>query len=282
MAGTDALLALLVAIAFHYSSMSVKASQLWDMGLAILIISLIVGGASLCWWRRYDRLRDDALIVFWGLILGTLLNFPIYAATRCRFPLQDRLLAGIDARIGLQVPVILSWMSHHSTIKSVLAAGYAALMPMIILAAIIPVITRHLKATKEYMTACVIATALTIPVLALMPAVGPWASYGTAPTVPQIQFQETYQTLRQAGHFTIDMTYDAGLVTFPSFHVVLAILSAMALCSVRLLRVPAVLLCLLIVVGTMASGWHYEADIIAGVVLAGVSITGAKVFRFRD
>jgi membrane-associated phospholipid phosphatase len=57
-------------------------------------------------------------------------------------------------------------------------------------------------------------------------------------------------------------------VCFPSFHAAWAVLAALALWSVKPLRVPAVVLASLIVISTVTTGWHYAVDTLAGVSLA--------------
>jgi membrane-associated phospholipid phosphatase len=65
----------------------------------------------------------------------------------------------------------------------------------------------------------------------------------------------------------LDM-HQAGIVSFPSYHVVLANLSALALSSVRRLRAVAWLLAALVCVSTVLTGWHYGVDVLGGLLVA--------------
>jgi membrane-associated phospholipid phosphatase len=69
----------------------------------------------------------------------------------------------------------------------------------------------------------------------------------------------------------LDMN-DAGIVSFPSFHVVLALLSAMALGTIRSLRVWVWALAGLICISAVTTGWHYGVDILGGMILAIVTL----------
>jgi membrane-associated phospholipid phosphatase len=78
------------------------------------------------------------------------------------------------------------------------------------------------------------------------------------------------------GPVTLDME-DAGIVAFPSFHVLLAILTAVALSAIRWLRAPAWAMAVLVGLSTLTTGWHYLVDVIGGIVLAIVSVGAAKL-----
>ncbi len=59
----------------------------------------------------------------------------------------------------------------------------------------------------------------------------------------------------------------AAIVSFPSFHVVLALLSAAALWPYRKLRLALVALCAAICVSTVTTGWHYVIDLVGGLAV---------------
>jgi membrane-associated phospholipid phosphatase len=82
--------------------------------------------------------------------------------------------------------------------------------------------------------------------------------------------------------YAIDPNYSSSLIAFPSFHVIMAVLSAVALWSVRRARIPAAVLCGLIVCSTVATGWHYVVDVLAGIVFAALAHAGAKVFTAAE
>jgi membrane-associated phospholipid phosphatase len=63
-----------------------------------------------------------------------------------------------------------------------------------------------------------------------------------------------------------------GVVCFPSFHVIWAILCAAALWTYKPLRVPVALVYGLIILSTMTTGWHYFIDVVAGAVVALLSL----------
>ena len=71
--------------------------------------------------------------------------------------------------------------------------------------------------------------------------------------------------------FVMDLSYVNGLLCFPSFHTILAILAAVALWSIPYARWLSSLWAGLIVVSTVTTGWHYVIDVVAGLVISGTA-----------
>ncbi len=72
-----------------------------------------------------------------------------------------------------------------------------------------------------------------------------------------------------------------GIVTFPSFHTAAGVMLAWGFWSVRLLRWPMLAINAAMIASTPSIGAHYLVDVIAGVVMALMSIALAKrILRF--
>jgi len=276
MALATAAFALFAAASLFGASLSFHPSQ----GLARLAFDSVpwLTVAAYCQWRGYARLRDGALAATWAGAVNFLSVIPVYAAARSAAPFRDGLFARVDARLGLQVPMVLGWLQSHGAARIFLAFSYDLLLPMVICAVLVTALAGPIRALKQYIVAVVVAIGLAVPVSWALPAVGPWATYGFRPSADQAAFALTLGKLRAPGPFVIDSSYGSGLITFPSFHVILAALSCIALWSVPKLRLPAALLCALIACSTVATGWHYVADGLAGIVVAALAHACARAF----
>ena len=58
-----------------------------------------------------------------------------------------------------------------------------------------------------------------------------------------------------------------GIVAFPSFHTILAILSVRALWGIGKLRAIGTALGVAICLSTVATGWHYVIDVLSGIAV---------------
>jgi membrane-associated phospholipid phosphatase len=230
-----------------------------------------------CWWAKFERFFQACLIIFWSFVLGKLLGFPVYLAARSRMPLQDEALAHFDKMLGLQVPSILHFTANHSWMKATFAVSYDLLFPLMVLSVLIPAVMYRWTAAKELVVATSLATVIGSMMFAFSPAIGPWVVYPIVPSAQQTTCATLFLALR-SGSFHMLSPDDKGIICFPSFHVMLAIVSCVAMCSVRVLRIPAILLASLIVISTLTTGWHYVADVVGGLTLAVIAELLAKGF----
>jgi len=80
----------------------------------------------------------------------------------------------------------------------------------------------------------------------------------------------------------LDLAYRDGLICFPSFHTILAVLAGVALWSIPYLRWAAAALAALIVVSTVTTGTHYVVDVVAGLGVAFVAFGVAKGYTWLE
>jgi hypothetical protein len=220
-----------------------------------------------------NQKRDAALTLPWIVLLVALVPWAAVLSGRLGMPLRDGFFASMDDHLGFSVPAIVGWMSVHPRISAVLNHSYPLLFLLLAVAAVLPAAMGLSPAAQRFLVANTIAFLAAFPVFALLPAIGPWAGYHVAGTAEQRACEMAIVTIR-GGH----PAAGAGIVCFPSFHVIWAVLSAAALWPIKPLRIPATLLAGLIVISTVTTGWHYVVDSVAGLALAGFSLACADRF----
>jgi hypothetical protein len=233
------------------------------------------------YWHEKGKteLRDAALAIPWGLLLMVALPCTVGVAGRLgrSIDIEDGKFARLDQALGISVPRIAEWASHH-WIGTLINQTYPLLFPLLLAGFLLPALTGKVAQSRQFLLANLAAFAIGMPLFALFPAVGPWYGYHLAATPGQMTCQQSLLHLRTPGFYSWQ---PLGVVCFPSFHVIWAILSAYALRCLRPLRIPAVVLSGIIILSTMTTAWHYFADVMAGVVVAVASIALSKSLSQR-
>jgi PAP2 superfamily len=236
----------------------------YSLSLTVALLMTVCGLPGLVWHEKknYER-RDAALVLPWIAAMYVFLRCTATFAGGLHFPLRDRLFASLDARLGVNVGAVVLWMGFHPVLRAVLDRSYDLLPPFLLVAALAPAFLGKKIAAERFLAANAIAFVTAVPVFCLLPAIGPWAGLGFPASSAQATCEQAIFAMRGGAHSAL-----AGIVCLPSFHTVWAVLSASALWRWRLLRGPATVLAILIVVSTLTSGWHYAVDVLAGLVWA--------------
>ncbi len=136
---------------------------------------------------------------------------------------------------------------------------------LIVSAPVIPPLCGRVVDSRRYVLAVIIAAVVTAALFALWPAAGPWTVEGFAPTKGQVVVTDGLSLLKSSKLLPADV--EGSVVAVPSFQVVLAVLSVVALWNVRWARWFAFVLGTLICVSTITTSWHYLFDVIGGLAL---------------
>ncbi len=216
-------------------------------------------------------LCDASMTIFWALTYTALLGYPTTVAARLMLsiPLQDAHFVEWDRWLGVNASDVSIWASHHRY-GNLVNRSYALLFPLMQLTILLPILTGKVKYAQKFITANLVAFAIGLPVFALLPGIGPWYGFHLSARPDQAACTALIILIRQPGPYLY--RYPSGVICFPSFHVVWAVLCSYALWGFRRLRIPVCVFSSLIVISTLTIGNHYFCDVIAGAVLAAVAI----------
>jgi hypothetical protein len=280
---TMAMVCLAVAAVSVYGTyatgITVSLSQLVSR---LALLAALLAGAAFYRWRREEKLLNLLMMTFWAVLITNLHMFPMFVAARQRVELCDDRFAQFDAALGIQVPDVLAVMRQYPALASFLEASYGLLTLLITLAVMVPPLCGRMDRAKEFALGVTVSALISMPTFAALPAVGPWVHYQYSPSPEQDRCMKTLLELKSAEPFAMDLAYADGLICFPSFHAILAVLAAMALRSTPYLRWPAALLACLIVVSTVTTGWHYLIDVLGGLVVVAASLSVAHVYLWLE
>lgn len=211
-----------------------------------------------------------------------------YLTATWALPLADARLARAEAALGFDWPAYLAVLQAHPRLAWWLALAYHTSGPQVGLTVIALSATLRVGRLWAYVRLFAVLLLAVVLIAALVPAAGPFVHYGLA-TVPDGSIEtlgalwhlDALEHLRAGTLRTLALEDIRGLVTFPSFHVCLAVLTAWALAPIPVLGPLAIALNAVIVVATLGAGGHYLPDLLAGFVLSVTVIGGRAVLRGR-
>ncbi len=245
------------------SCVDVPAAEVIQTVVTALMMALVVG---YCHVSGHRSLREFCLNFLWIICICSELVVLIALAGTAPTPLIDSKLAGLDARAGIQVPLVISSIASFPWLMRTLAITYNLSGPFALGAILAPAFARRAKEFRRALLAGSITGILTIALFSLLPAVGPWVVYGLHPTEAQSLCERSLRLLKSGQQVSVHATF--AIVSFPSFHVALAILCVLILWNFRLIRIPSIILGLAICVSTVTTGWHYLTDVAGGIAVS--------------
>jgi membrane-associated phospholipid phosphatase len=239
----------------------------------------------------FDRLVASAACGTELLILRALLMFALvvgmvtlsYLSASLSLPLRDSELAAIDWMLGFDWPAFLAVTNSHQWLVRLLRGAYHSSGPQLLVLFMVLSFIGRQQRLDEFIAVFALSSVATIVGMTLIPAEGAYAYYRPDPAlfsnygaISGMWHHETFTALRTQLAPTIDFANAQGLVTFPSFHTVLAIITCYGARDSRILFIPAVALNALVLVGTITEGGHHLIDLIAGGVIAVMAIALAR------
>jgi len=198
--------------------------------------------------------------------LGVRLSYLCFAIGR---PLTDTAFAHADDVLGLDWLAWANFVSRHPLFLRAQWIAYGSYIWQPAVAVVVLALRRPREGNAELFNALFISLVLTLVTVALFPAIGALAALGlNAPAAPIVHI------LREApaAH---PLPY-SGIVAFPSFHTVMAILFVYASRGSRYLFPAAFLLNALVVISVPLGGDHYFVDVFGGAVVSFIGITIAR------
>lgn len=207
-------------------------------------------------------------------VSGALLT---YLAAASGGPLYDANLAAIDADLGFDARAWFGLVNAHPLLRLPLTLAYKSLTPQIAFSLLWLSYLGWEHRNAELLTNATVGLLLTTAVFCLYPTLGP--------CVGVAEFSDAYVQdligLRNGSLPSIDVMLLKGVIAFPSFHAVLAVLFTYA--HRRSASFPVVAAVnLVMLISIPSEGGHYLVDVAGGLIIGGLAIMTARVMPARE
>jgi len=238
----------------------------FTLSFPMVAIAAAVLAGALYYYRAEPNFALCLTALLQIVLFSTAFALLTYLAARVGGPLADRRLAAWDAALGFDVRRLVAWQSAHPRIGNLLNLAYDSMfLQTALVVALLGL--RGDRRLETFVLRMMLAGLVTLGLFLLFPAEGPFAAYGFAPSPVQSRYLEHLHTLRSGARNAFSFSEVEGLITFPSFHTIWAMLLAIACFRVRLVRGLAAALNAAVVLSTLTTGWHYLSDVLAGAMV---------------
>lgn len=272
---------------------AVDFALLWWKGIAFgwgfFAFSLGFAALMLAIGQVYRRWRDSERIALVAHVLGLFVAYSLFGALfniallpRPTAPV-DQSLVQFDAWLGYSWPAFCAWIAEYPAFNEIVRAVYKLTLVQLLVAFIVlgVILDRHRLHTAALAT--VVASLVTIGLWAVFPSGGAAAFWTLDEEVGRIvrpivnsAYGVELNRLFREGVSDLSALGITGLIGFPSFHTVMALVSLAAVWPYRLPRLAALVPTALLVPGILVHGGHNLADMLAGIAITAAAWPLAK------
>jgi len=214
---------------------------------------------------RARQVSDAAHYCALWLSFAYALEIYSYILATLRMPMYDLQFARMDAALGFNWVAILDLITPHQTLQYLLARAYNSIFVQVFASIGYFALIKRSDRNRELMWIGMLSALIT-SVAGLLPALGPYAK-GDMPA-----WSAVLVTIRNGSLTRFALADLTGIVAFPSFHTVLAILLVYVHRPPLRSFVPVAILNAIMLVAIPFAGHHYLVDMIAGAAVVAVSI----------
>jgi hypothetical protein len=225
------------------------------------------------WYAHAGRSQSLADMAYFGAVWITffvLAAILAYLAVYGRQPLYDAEFIGMDRALGFSWPAWRDYVHARPLLDRVLGYAYDSLLIQIIFSVLCFAHLGQRQRNSELFLCSVIALLFTAAGSGRFPALGAFA-YFDVDLARAIHLVDLNR-LRHGGQENFSIHSLQGIVTWPSYHAVLAVLFAYAHRGLSLRFMAMALLNVLMLVATMTYGGHYLVDVLGGIAAAALAI----------
>lgn len=187
----------------------------------------------------------------------------------------DIALSGLDRAMGLDWPSAVRWMARHPRLNAASLIAYSSMLPQVALSIIV---LAGIESDRVYRfcMALALSALLCIAIWVFVPSFGAFSVYPPTGAHLDLALDSAYAQeltrLLHDGPGLISPRSAKGLIGFPSYHAVLALLVSWYLRDAKFLRWPILALNLGVILATPVQGGHHFIDVFASFPVAAMAI----------
>jgi PAP2 superfamily len=262
-----------------------------NYAMLLLLVPPLAGGAMF-----YSRVRHEPALSATLAASAYLIVFSAgccllsYLALTVAGPRIDGLLAAIDHAMGFSWPAVMTLASDHRVITAFLGFAYLSVMPQIVLLILVLGWQQRLADLYGLCLALSLGALVAVAVWTLFPSFGAFSVFDLPHTVSAKlglaldgDYGRDLVAMLKNGPGFITPKELRGIIGFPSYHTVQALVLIWYARNIPWLRWAALALNVLVLMATPIHGGHHLIDLVGGAVVAWASIALAgRIVGFAE
>lgn len=260
---------------FHFTGIFYDPS-LWLKLTPIVAVLMIIGMYARTLSPRMGYFTRSYCLYFLIVVaLGILTTGIQYTP----FPLIDQHLVNIDKVLGFHSIALLNWTYAHPHIKHFFQYAYASIGFQLFIIPLLIAFWGDKKGFEVFLITLIFSYLVGTTIYYFLPSAG-LTSVFHSPHLSVSQ-HDTYLKFYEIHHRLPIKTEDGGMIAFPSFHVIWAILLTYACRHKKLIFYPLILMNLFVILSTLFLGWHYLTDVLGAFIVSTIIIYLAEKIYHR-
>ncbi len=202
----------------------------------------------------------------------------IFALFPLANPLVDPALIQLDQSLGYHWPSLITWLAQHPGLSQALSYVYHSSLPQIVLTIVLLAALSRELVLHRFLLVGIVTLMLAVAIWWFIPSVGP-SAFQQIPEAERIAtglyyspaYGEFLRNLVEVGPPRISPEVITGVVAFPSYHMIMAL---MVVWYTRgtLVFLPAALINTAMIPATLSHGGHHLVDLIGGLVVFALGV----------
>ncbi|CZG39892.1 TPA: phosphatase PAP2 family protein [Legionella pneumophila] len=235
--------------------------------MACIILLNYIG--LILFFGKKNRVTCSGLELINFFIVMSIIALATNAVQLTPYPPIDKQIIKLEAQLGINMISILEWTNKYQHFKYLLAIIYDTLPYQMSILPLCVIVSGRFYILKDYYFLLLCTTLMGFSYYYFFPTTAPASELQSSLFAPeQIATGFKFHQIHNHIHPT---TIEGGLIALPSFHTIWAIL------CVYLIKdwfIPCLLLSIinvLLILSCVLLGWHYPIDILAAIILVGLS-----------
>ena len=277
----DMVWARLTGFAFHMYSSGDGGINLYIPAVLAAVFTLAVMARGK--WPNLSRALFSFLFLAFLIKAGLMMN---YLGAHEAYPLIDAALHRMDVALGFDWMAHVAWVNSHPAAVSTLVYVYQKIAVALTLVFFILAIARDARRLHEYVTLWFLSVMVVNICSVFLPAAGAYAFLhpsadviGNMPDMAGRYWLKDFMALRSGEMTSATFGHVTGIVAFPSFHAIAALLTTWVLRDRKIFFWPFAIFNLISLVSAISIGGHYLTDLIGGAVTLGLSIIAYRAWE---